>query len=345
MQHEVTRIQKLLDRNGHIGEPGWARKPVWQYCRWDVKAPPLKIKEWDYYMVLNKDFGVAVTFSDLGYMGMACLTFLDFVNCKEHTETVITPMPRGRFKLGTHSAQEGQWNFNHGDLRLRYTVFQGERRIQFKFHRFYKGNMLKGDILLEQPRMDTMCIATPWKDKPTAFYYNQKINCMPAKGKVTLGDRVYRFNPNQDFGMMDWGRGVWPHDNVWYWGTASARYNGKPLGFNLGYGFSDRSSATENLIIYDGKAHKLDEVMFNIPRNSKGKYKFMEPWTITSNDGRFEMDFNPILDRKLKVNLGAIVSDQHQVFGYLKGTAVLDNGAKLKVQQMMCPIEVIHNKY
>ena len=29
--------------------------------------------------------------------------------------------------------------------------------------------------------------------------------------------------------MMDWGRGVWPHDNVWYWGTASARYNGKPL--------------------------------------------------------------------------------------------------------------------
>ena len=52
----------------------------------------------------------------------------------------------------------------------------------------------------------------------------------------------------------------------------------------------------------------------------------MEPWTITSNDGRFEMDFNPILDRKLKVNLGAIVSDQHQVFGYLKGTAVLDNG-------------------
>ena len=95
MQHEVTRIQKLLDRNGHIGEPGWARKPVWQYCRWDVKAPPLKIKEWDYYMVLNKDFGVAVTFSDLGYMGMACLTFLDFVNCKEHTETVITPCPEG----------------------------------------------------------------------------------------------------------------------------------------------------------------------------------------------------------------------------------------------------------
>ena len=40
---------------------------------------------------------------------------------------------------------------------------------------------------MEQPRMDTMCIATPWKDKPTAFYYNQKINCMPSQGKVTLG--------------------------------------------------------------------------------------------------------------------------------------------------------------
>jgi len=25
MQHEVTTAQKLLDENGHIAEPGWAK--------------------------------------------------------------------------------------------------------------------------------------------------------------------------------------------------------------------------------------------------------------------------------------------------------------------------------
>ena len=37
-----------------------------------------------------------------------------------------------------------------------------------------------------------MVIATPFLKNKHAFYYNQKINCMPAIGQVKLGDKTIR---------------------------------------------------------------------------------------------------------------------------------------------------------
>ena len=51
--------------------------------------------------------------------------------------------------------------------------------------------------------MDTMVIATPFKEKKTAFYYNQKINCMPASGKMKFDGKTYTFSKETDFGTLD----------------------------------------------------------------------------------------------------------------------------------------------
>jgi len=46
--HEVTKKQFLLDKTGEIAEPGWARSQIWDYRRKMIKAPSIRIKEWDY---------------------------------------------------------------------------------------------------------------------------------------------------------------------------------------------------------------------------------------------------------------------------------------------------------
>ena len=43
MQHEVTDVQKLLDKQGYVVTPGWARRPVWQYNRENIAAPSFRI--------------------------------------------------------------------------------------------------------------------------------------------------------------------------------------------------------------------------------------------------------------------------------------------------------------
>jgi hypothetical protein len=47
MNHEVTAQQLLLDDRGELREPGWSRRMMQQYRRDMIKAPRLRIKEWD----------------------------------------------------------------------------------------------------------------------------------------------------------------------------------------------------------------------------------------------------------------------------------------------------------
>lgn len=338
--HEVTEKHKLLDKNGRVIEPGWAKKLVWEYDRKDIKMPKFRIKEWDYYLVLTEDFAVAFTISDDGYIGLQSASFIDFKTPFEHTETILDPFPMGKLKLPRDSSCGNVEYHKRNRLDMVFSVSEGKRHIKCDFIDFDDGKDLYCDISLEQPEMDTMVIATPFKENPKCFYYNQKINCMRASGKVVYGEKEYAFNPQTDFGTLDWGRGVWTYDNTWNWGSGNTVINGKPFGFNIGYGFSDRSSATENILFYDGVAHKIDDVHFHIPPDN-----YMKPWIFTSSDGRFEMNFKPIIDRCAKIDAKLIVTDQHQVFGKMSGKAVLDDGTVLEIKDLTCFAERVHNKY
>ncbi|HWS30179.1 MAG TPA: DUF2804 domain-containing protein [Clostridia bacterium] len=338
MRHEITASGALLDADGNLREPGFARRPLLNYRRADVKAPSWRIKEWDYYIVTNDAFGVAFTVADNGYMGLISASLLDFLTPWEHTESVMKPFPMGCYKL-PETSEKGDTLY--GDKRVQTAFFKRveERELRCRFDDFYNGETLEVELLLSEPPMDTMVIATPFQ-KPRAFYYNQKINCMRAGGKAALGNREYVFDPETSFGTLDWGRGVWTYDNTWYWGNGNGVVDGKVLGFNIGYGFGDTSAASENLVIYDGVGHKLSEVRFNIPPDS-----YLKPWTFTSDDGRFEMDFLPVMDRAAHTNALILETDQHQVFGKFTGKIVLDGGKELYLKDFMGFAEKVRNRY
>ena len=336
--HEVIKQQNLLNKRGNIKEPGYAKSLIWKYRRSQIQAPKFRIKEWDYYLVLNEDFACAFTISDLGYIGMQSVSLLNFKEGWEHTESIVNPMPMGKMGLPNTSVY-GNTKYKDKRLHMEFKVKEGRRMILCNFKNFHEEKDFSCKIILDEPKMDSMVIATPF-EKDKHFYYNQKINCMPASGTATFDGKTYTFNKETDFGTLDWGRGVWTYDNTWYWGSGNTIVNGKPFGFNIGYGFGDTSAASENMLFYDGVAHKLDDVKFHIP---KGDY--MKPWKFTSSDGRFEMDFVPVLDRAACTDLKAIVSDQHQVFGKMTGKAILDDGTVIEVKDMMCFAEDVHNKY
>lgn len=336
--HEVTKVQKLLNEDGSLREAGWSKSLLQRYDRSDIKAAKFRIKEWDYYLILNKDFGLALTLSDDGYVGLQSASFLDFKHKWEHTETILNVFPMGKLHMPTSSAQ-GTASYKDKRLTMEFIPEENKRLLHCHFTNFYQKKDLTCTIELQQPPMDTMVIATPWKNKKHAFYYNQKINCMRASGTVVLGDETYTFDETQDFGTLDWGRGVWTYDNTWFWGSGNMDIEGVPFGFNIGYGFGDTSAATENMLFYDSHAHKLDDISFDIPKNH------MEPWIISSSDARFEMTFTPYLDRAAKISAVLIVTDQHQVFGHMNGFAILDNGEKITIKNMLCFAEFVHNRY
>ncbi len=337
--HEITAAQRLLTADGSIAERGWSRRQLQTYDRKDIKTAGFRIKEWDYYLVIGRDYGVAFTISDDGYIGLQSVSLLDFRKKWEHTETILNFFPMGKLHMPPGSS-EGDVRYEDRRLRMVFHAEEGKRVLDCHFRNFHEGKELTGHLELEQPPMDSLVIATPWKKKRNAFYYNQKINCMRANGFIEYDGTRYEFLPETDFGTLDWGRGVWTYDNTWFWGSGNCDINGHAFGFNIGYGFGDTSAASENVIFYDGKVHKLDDVMFHIPAGG-----YLKPWKFTSSDGRFEMDFVPVLDRAAKLNVLAICSDQHQVFGHMSGKAVLDDGTVLNVTDLLCFAEKVHNRY
>lgn len=335
LQEKITEPCDLLDDNGLLTRAGYATKAFWRYDRSKIKAPWYRIKEWDYYAILPMEDGYGITFTiaDLGYIGMAAVCWLDFKGKTFKQLDLMSILPKGKMGFPA-TPDKGEVAFTHKKMNLKYNISGAERIIQIDAPGFVndKGEKgLKGELILYQnPDMDSMVIATSWKENPRAFYYNQKTNCMPAGGSITLGDRIYEFNPKSCFGVLDWGRGYWTYKNRWYWGSASGLLNDKPFGWNIGYGFSDRSPVTENMLFYKNKAHKLEDVTFHINTDD-----YLATWKFTSSDGRFEMDFHPLLDRQSRTKILFIKSIQHQVFGTFTGKVVLDDGTALQVNNFL----------
>ena len=77
-QHEITERRPLLDASGNLTEPGYAKTLLPVYRRNDIKANKLRIKEWDYYRIMNGRWGGARTIDDNSYMGLLGFSLLDF---------------------------------------------------------------------------------------------------------------------------------------------------------------------------------------------------------------------------------------------------------------------------
>ena len=340
-QHEIRHPIPLLNAAGELTEPGYAKTMLPVYRRADIRAGKLRVKEWDYYLVNNGRFALALTVADNGYMGMDSVSLLDFEEGWEITTSPMSLLPLGKLRMPETSVC--------GDVRhsgKRHALAfendgSGRRVLTAQMENFGPKGTLSAQIELGDPPAESMVICTPF-GKKGHFYFNQKINCLRAAGEVRYGGRVYRFEPEESFAVLDWGRGVWTYHNTWYWGSASGAVEGVPFGWNIGYGFGDCSAASENMLFYDGKAHKLSRVDFHIPGGEKD---FLAPWTFSSDDGRFEMDFRPVLDRASCTDFKLLKSDQHQVFGRFTGKAVLDDGRVIEVKDLPGFAEKVENKW
>lgn len=205
MQHEITTSGPLLDGSGNLREPGYAKRLLPIYRRADIKAPASRIKEWDYYLVANDHFAVALTIDDNGYMGLDSISFLHFNEGWERTKSPMRAFPMGKTGL-PESSDRGTTAISGGGYALVFRHVPEGRELTFHMEKFLDGQTIDGSIVLTEEPEESMVICTPF-DRPGCFYFNQKINCMRARGQVRLGEKTYVFDPADSFGVLDWGRG------------------------------------------------------------------------------------------------------------------------------------------
>ncbi len=344
MQIELTRPGPLLNPDGSLAQVGWARQPILD-CNleaarfYSLRAfQRFRLKRWDYYAVFTPERFFSATVANLGYAGNIFVYTMNFKTSELHEEGVILPLAKG-ITLPRNNI-EGDSLFENGKVNLTFSLRPNQRHLAVSWPEFHNGAGITADIsLVCPPGFESMNIVIPIGRK--RFYYNRKINCLPASGFIKYGDQTEVLNPKNCTGSLDWGRGAWEYKSFWNWASASGFLpDGRTVGINLGAGFGDLIRAGENALILDNRIHKLDQVRFDYV---SGEY--MKPWKFTDREGRLDLVFTPFKDRIARTNLAIITSEVHQVFGHYNGKVLSDDGKIIQINNLIGFAEEHHARW
>jgi len=323
----------LLDESGKLAAVGWSPQPMldnnlekasFYRLRFLQK---LRLKRWDYYGITTPTHYYSFTISDIGYLGMVFAYVLEFAPGQFHEQTLALPFASG--VILPRNSTGGESIYDNGRVSLCFAVEETRRRISVRWPNFGNTDLAAEAVLQLPADHESMVIVVPIENR--RFYYNRKVNCLPASGWVEYQGARVDLDPSTCLGNLDWGRGVWAYNSFWVWASASGFLaDGRSVGLNMGYGFGDTSAATENALILSGKIHKLDQVDFNYDARN-----FKSPWTMRSPDGRLDLTFTPFFERVAKTDLKILYSEVHQMFGRYQGTVYADDGEPVQIQNLV----------
>jgi len=324
-QHEITAPGPLLDADGRLLEPGWARQPL-RDANLEHAAPGvlqrLRRKGWDYYGIWTDDWFASATLSHVGYLGLAFVYAVDLRSGRVAGDTRLRPFGHG-IALPRNS-DRGDLAYDDGRLRLACTLAPGTRRLTAADTRVAGGGLTIEVELATPPEHESIVMCTPMGGD--RFFYNRKLNGLRASGHVTWGER----RAAARFGQLDWGRGVWPYRTHWLWASANGvAADGRGLGLNLGAGFGDLSRGTENALFLDGRLHKLGAVDFALDARD-----YTRPWRLRDDAGRLDVTLRVSAERVDATELGLLGTAVHQCFGTYAGHVVADDGERLAITEL-----------
>lgn len=353
-QNEIKVKTKLLDENGYVLEPGWARhNSLIEYNRDAISAHPLRIKEWDFYEVSNDRFMMQFTIANISMAEAGCITVTDmktglpvFCAAMAHIYTV------NRFPMPRQSDQPFVVDRNYGYFKMHESYDGKSRHLSAKGIAIWPTGLpftLEMDLAVPEGQ-ESISISIPWKKKDAPgskkmkdhFFFTNKENCMPATGFLKIGPKKLKFDKsNNSFGVLDWGRGVWAHNIRWIWGNGTTYINDKLFGFEITFGFGDDSDATETCLFYDGVAHKLGKVTVDYDH----KHPKSRPWVFHEENGRFELTMDPFFNSHIGIDIGIVGAHTDQCTGLWNGTVTLDDGTVLEIKDMQAFCEQVHSKW
>ena len=327
MQKEIVTRSDIVDSNGLVQNPGWARNDLFNYDRSRLKVSACRIKEWDFWEVFNSDYRIVMNIFDIGMAGVAQFTFTDFRTKKSENALLLKLCTRGSVGLPKSWRYEAPVRFARGKSWMQFSRDQNTIILEAEFPDAMKGKGIKGKAeLFVDPKTEGIVNLIPFQD-PRQFVYAEKLVCLPAKGSFRIGDRQVDFSSeNHSWGGLDWTRAVFPYRNHWKWCTGAGIVEGKAVGFNIDYGFGTESS--KSMIFVEGKGHHLDEVFYQ--HDSK---HLDAPLSITSPDGRVNLTLNPIYVEKAGVDLGILAMKGISTYGHFAGTLTLDDGKVITIKE------------
>lgn len=333
-QLKETPARMVVD--GQVVEYGAFRDPFREVNLLDVeleiagrKVPrtvrEMRLKEWEHFGIISEDYYFGMVIFDAKFLGNS---FFYAFNRKtgeffEHKRTSAGGPLRVAREL---------W---HGECYFRHFgyIIEFENRLDSGMHRLraqIKGTRRKPPVEAEvfmledldryQPLVQVSPVA------PNRPFYTHKSVC-PVEGRVTVGGREVKLDPERDVAIMDTQKTYYPHRFFWKWATFGGRDDGgRLLGMNACQNLiTDDEAWNENCTWVDGKMTLLPAARFEFDERA-----VLEPWRVRTTDKAMELEFLPEGERHGKMSVGVLMSDFHQPFGKFTGKMPGPGGAEFR---------------
>lgn len=342
MQNEIKTRQPLLDSNGNVANPGWCRRNLYDYNIERRSVSVMRLKEWDFYQICNGEIMIQINFFNISLASCVTFGFVDLKTGRKLDSMCVELFTPNRHRLNQNGDTANRTQYQRGRTKIDFEV--SEKCHHLKYEGMAKGKKISADFVCRRlPHHESITIATPF-DKAGHFFYTNKINCLKTSGTLKIGDEIFTFSPENTYTVLDWGRGIWPYSNMWYWANGSTEIEGRLFGFELTWGFGNTSQATETAVFYDGICHKISQVY--LENDPEIHNNWMQPWHFISTDGRLDLTMTPFYDNYsnlMPLNLFGMKT--HQVHGLFNGSVMLDDGTMLEVRDMYAFCEKVYNKW
>lgn len=336
MNTEITTSTQLLDKRGNLLTAGYARHMNFVYDKKATKFPSLKLKEWDFYQVHFDDrYVLQLTVGHVSYAMQISAALIDLTTGQKREVNQMMPCKRAfRNSMPTNPEVAHKLSYDSRNLHVLFEVTDKYRLLCMTATDF---GGVKAEITLMLTNVnkakEKMVIATPF-EKNRRWYLNYKENCFVVNGHARIEDVAY--DVKNGFGLIDWGRGVWPYKHSWVWGNGGTMVDGKHFGFNIGWGFGNTEAATENMFFFDNKAYKLGEVREIVNGDN---------FCYVDDEGRFEFDVETLFDNHTKTKMLWVNNECHQRFGVWRGRVKLPDGKVIEVPPFTAFCEHADNKW
>lgn len=322
---ELTSPMELCLPDGRLNPAavGWSRKPLHRcnlHGRWPRK------KRWNYWAITTETHLFSVTITDLDYAGLVFVYYADFAARQLTEATKIIPLGRG-CHLPDNVAADVQ--FASAGVTAVMQQVNGGVQLSVEMADFEGRPLSARFSITTPPQHETLNVVVPWNER--TFQFTSKQNTLPAAGVVTIGGQETQFAGPQSFACLDFGRGIWPRDCRWNWGSASGEQNGRIIGLNLGGQWTDGTGSTENGVCVDGRLSKIsDELTWQYDKTN-----FMQPWRVTAPLAAVDLTFTPFMERVAASNLWLIRSEVHQMFGRYNGHITTSDGETIPIHDLI----------
>ena len=127
LEKEIFEQGPVLDAKGRP-IPGFSRRSTLVYKRSAIKAPPWRIKEWDFYQVTNDHLCLQMTIGHAAYAGQVSLMLFDFVKGEKYIDaSLILPLVFGRLHMPENAEKDNLLVYEKNGVTMRFETRDQKR--------------------------------------------------------------------------------------------------------------------------------------------------------------------------------------------------------------------------